>query len=214
MNAREDILDRVRAALRDAPAAPEQVRAYLRASTMPEEARIGLLVDRLEDYKARVQVIDPDQVAHHVAELLAGTGSYVIPHGFNQAWLPPRDREAAQRGKTDGPDRPLPLAELDSAGAVLTASAAAVAQTGTIILDGGPDQGRRAITLVPDRHICIVRAADITELLPEALQRLDGTRPITMISGPSATSDIELERVEGVHGPRRLEVLIVRSQPA
>lgn len=92
----------------------------------------------------------------------------------------------------------------------MTGSTVAVAETGTIILDGSPDQGRRAITLVPDHHICIVKAADITGILPEALRRIDGTRPLTMISGPSATSDIELERVEGVHGPRKLDVIIAR----
>jgi L-lactate dehydrogenase complex protein LldG len=103
------------------------------------------------------------------------------------------------------------VAELDTVDAVVTASAVAVAETGTIILDGSPDQGRRVITLVPDRHICLLRSSDITGILPEAMRRLDGTRPLTWISGPSATSDIELERVEGVHGPRHLEVVIVRS---
>jgi len=211
MNARGEIFDRIRTALRDAPTAPEPVRNYQRTSATTEQARIELLVDRLVDYKALIRVVDQDQVAARIAELLSDAGSYIIPHGLNTAWLPPGDLKTGLRVKTDGPDSPLPIADLDGTDAVLTASAGAVAQTGTIILDAGPDQGRRAITLVPDRHICIVQAADITELLPEALHRLDGTRPITMISGPSATSDIELERVEGVHGPRRLEVLIARS---
>ncbi|GER22232.1 hypothetical protein NCCP1664_07290 [Zafaria cholistanensis] len=211
MNARDEILGRVRAALRDAPAAPEPARAYRRTSGMTEEARIELLVDRLVDYKAQVWVVDPGQVAERIAELLAGTGECIVPAGFNPAWLPADSGETVPRMRTDAPEGPLTLAELDAAGAVLTASAAAVAQTGTIILDGSPGQGRRAISLVPDRHICVVEAAHIAELLPEALARLDGTRPITMISGPSATSDIELERVEGVHGPRNLEVVVVRS---
>ena len=99
---------------------------------------------------------------------------------------------------------------LDATDAVITASAVTVAESGTIILDGSPDQGRRAISLIPDHHVCVVYSGDVTAILPEALRRLDGTRPLTMISGPSATSDIELERVEGVHGPRRLDVIIVR----
>lgn len=214
MNARDEILGRVRAALRDAPVAPEPARTYRRTSEMTEDARIELLVDRLVDYKARVWVVGPEQVADRIADLLAGSGDCVVPGGFNSAWLPAANGEPGPRMRIDGPESPLTLAELDSASAVLTASAAAVAQTGTIILDGSPGLGRRAISLVPDRHICLVEAAGITELLPEALARLDGTRPITMISGPSATSDIELERVEGVHGPRHLEVVIVRSPTA
>jgi len=144
-----------------------------------------------------------------------------VPHGLDSRWLPEADgaSPATADGNTggpgrrlvDGPDHRLSVAELDTVDAVVTASAVAVAETGTIILDGSPDQGRRVITLVPDRHICLLRSSDITGILPEAMRRLDGTRPLTWISGPSATSDIELERVEGVHGPRHLEVVIVRS---
>jgi L-lactate dehydrogenase complex protein LldG len=110
----------------------------------------------------------------------------------------------------DSPQRRLTVAELDAVDAVVTAAAVAVSETGTIMLDGSPSQGRRIISLVPDRHVCVLRAADIVEVLPEAVARLEATAPQTWISGPSATSDIELERVEGVHGPRTLDVLILQ----
>ncbi|HAG61139.1 MAG TPA: lactate utilization protein C [Arthrobacter bacterium] len=165
--------------------------------------------------------LTPAEAPNTIARLLAGAASYVVPHGLDSRWLPEADgaSPATADGNTggpgrrlvDGPDHRLSVAELDTVDAVVTASAVAVAETGTIILDGSPDQGRRVITLVPDRHICLLRSSDITGILPEAMRRLDGTRPLTWISGPSATSDIELERVEGVHGPRHLEVVIVRS---
>lgn len=107
---------------------------------------------------------------------------------------------------------PTVVAELDRASAVITASAVSVAESGTIMLDGSPAQGRRVISLVPDHHVCLVPASSIVHILPEAVARLDGTRAMTWISGPSATSDIELERVEGVHGPRRLDVIIITDK--
>ncbi|MCC3282161.1 MULTISPECIES: LutC/YkgG family protein [Arthrobacter] len=211
MSAREEILERLRSALSDGPSAPEVPRNYRTAVDAPEEERISLLVDRLEDYKAGVTVLPEAGVAARIAELLSDAGSYVVPAGINEAWLAAADSAAPGRRRTDSRQAPLSVSELDATAAVVTGSAVAVAETGTIILDGSEGQGRRAISLIPDHHVCVVNAADITMILPEALRRLDGTRPLTWISGPSATSDIELERVEGVHGPRTLDVIIVRS---
>lgn len=212
MNARAEILDRIRSALRDAPAVAEVPRDYRRASGLGEQELIELLTDRLLDYKANVFVEDAAAVPRRLATLLEGTGRYAVPHGLDQSLFAEADADdAGSRRVADVPGHRLSVEELDGVDAVVTGSAAAVAETGTIILDAGPDQGRRVISLVPDRHICIVRAGDITAILPEALRRLDATRAQTWISGPSATSDIELERVEGVHGPRTLDVVIVRG---
>lgn len=211
MTAREDILERIRTALKDNPEVPEVPREYRSSSDLDEDALIHLLVDRLVDYKAQVSVVDSADVPARIEELLAAVRSYVVPVGFDADWLAKVDRESGNgRRRLDSAESPLTVGDLDGIDAVVTGSAAAIAETGTIILDGSPGQGRRAITLVPDHHICVVKVADIAGILPEALRRIDGTRPLTMISGPSATSDIELERVEGVHGPRRLDVIITR----
>lgn len=211
MSAREDILDRLRSALRDHPEAPEIPRTYRGDSGMNADERIDMLVDRLVDYKAGVTVVDEAGLAPRIAELLLDAASYVVPAGLDDAWLADAEALAPGRRRIDAAEAPLSVAELDAVDAVVTGSAVSVAETGTIILDASPNQGRRAITLVPDHHICVVREGDVAGILPEALRRLDGTRPLTWISGPSATSDIELERVEGVHGPRNLDVIIVRS---
>lgn len=212
MTAREDILSRVRAALQDSPEAPQIPREYRAASGMGADELIDLLVDRLVDYKAQVAVVPEAEVPARIASLLDGARTYVVPEGLDGGWLAGVDDggSGGSRRRLDSPAESLSVAELDGIDAVVTGSAVAVAETGTIILDGSANQGRRAISLVPDHHICVVKAADIAGILPEALRRIDGTRPITMISGPSATSDIELERVEGVHGPRRLDVIIAR----
>jgi len=206
-SAREEILGRIRAALDDAPAPPVLERSYRRESALSAQELLELLIDRLEDYKADVAVVPEAEAPARIAALLADAHSYVVPEGLNEAWL----AEVAEAGgrRVDAASAPLSVAELDAVDAVVTAAAVAVAETGTIILDGSPNQGRRAISLIPDHHVCVLRAADIVGILPEALRRIDPTRPLTFISGPSATSDIELERVEGVHGPRRLDVLIL-----
>ena len=210
MSAREDIINRITSALRDQPVTPVVPREYRRASDMTAAQRLEQLVDRLIDYKANVFLTPAADVAARLAELLAGSASIVVPHGLDQEWLAGlKDDAGTLSVHVDSPESRLTVTELDAVDAVVTAAATAVSETGTIMLDGSDDQGRRIISLVPDRHICILQATDIVEVLPEAIARLEATRPQTWISGPSATSDIELERVEGVHGPRTLDVIIL-----
>ncbi|MET4003583.1 MULTISPECIES: LutC/YkgG family protein [Arthrobacter] len=215
MSAREEIMTRIKSALRDAPETPVVPREYRRASNMSAEQRLEQLVERLIDYKANVFLTPAAEAPARLAELLAGSASIVVPHGLPQAWLS-RLKDVAVKNDAgalaihvDSPEHRLTTAELDAVDAVVTASAVAVSETGTIMLDGSEDQGRRIISLVPDRHICLLTVVQIVEVLPEAIARLEATRPQTWISGPSATSDIELERVEGVHGPRTLDVIIL-----
>ncbi|MEU0372943.1 lactate utilization protein C [Streptomyces sp. NPDC006283] len=204
---RERILAKVRAAVADAPPASEAPRDYLDSHTSDDPAVVlGLLHDNLADYRAIVHRSTEAQLPELLARLLAGHGarSVAVPPGLPGAWLAGTD--AQQRH--DAP--PLTPYELDATDAVVTGCALAIAETGTIVLDAGPAQGRRALTLVPDLHICVVRAPEqVVASVPRAMPRLDPTRPLTWISGPSATSDIELDRVEGVHGPRTLEVILL-----
>ncbi len=211
MSAKEEILSRITSALRDAPTPEPIPREYRKTSDMPETGLIELLVDRLEDYKAHVDVVESAELPATIAERLKDASSYVVPHGINEDWLQDPALVDDARRRIDAPGAVLSVVDLDGTSAVLTSSAVSIAESGTIVLDGTADQGRRAISLVPDHHVCVVPASSIVRLLPEALPRMDITRPLTWISGPSATSDIELERVEGVHGPRQLDVIIVRG---
>jgi L-lactate dehydrogenase complex protein LldG len=206
---RDRILARIRAAVADAPDAPEAARDYLDSHTPDDPAAIlDLLHENLADYRAIVHRASQDELPALVAQLLADRGarSVAVPDGLPAAWLAAADADQ----RTD--DGPLTPYELDAVDAVVTGCALAIAETGTIVLDAGPGQGRRALTLVPDLHICVVRAPDqVVASVPQAMPRLDPTRPLTWISGPSATSDIELDRVEGVHGPRTLEVVLLQD---
>jgi L-lactate dehydrogenase complex protein LldG len=216
VSSRELILARVRRALADVPRDDTPYdqafeRGYAREhGDRSVEQTVDLLAENLADYRALVHRCDADGLAEVIAGLLAerGSTSVLVPVGLDQDWL-------AATEVTRVPDRLDSTAtELDHVDSVITACAVAIAETGTIVLDGGPDQGRRRITLVPDHHICVVRVPDqVVSSVPQGLERLDPARPLTWISGPSATSDIELDRVEGVHGPRTLEVVLVSGQP-
>ncbi|MFD5088546.1 lactate utilization protein C [Kitasatospora sp. NPDC058406] len=206
MNTRLETLARIRAALADVPAdeRPEDVpvpRSYHRSHAHGDLA--DLFDRRATDYRATVLRSTPESLPDTIGTTLATRDAtkVVVPEGFPAHWLPDLPWTA---------DRPaLTVPELDALDGVLTTAAAAIAVTGTLVLDAGPGQGRRALTLVPDYHLCILRASQIAADVPDALAVLDPTRPLTFISGPSATSDIELNRVEGVHGPRTLDVIIV-----
>ncbi|MEU9324905.1 LUD domain-containing protein [Streptomyces canus] len=211
MSSRERILGRVRRALADAPTEDTPIeRAYLREhGDRSVEETVELLAENLADYRAIVHRCTADDLPATLAGMLAARGAktVLVPPGLERSWLAEADTEQVPDRVESTPH------ELDRIDSVVTACAVAVAETGTIVLDGGPDQGRRRITLVPDHHICVVRVPDqVVSSVPQALERLDPARPLTWISGPSATSDIELDRVEGVHGPRTLEVVLVDTQ--
>lgn len=214
MGAREEILARVRGATADVDSplgARGPVPVVSQASPGPEET-LNLFAENVADYRARVLRVAPDAVAATVAAVLSESGatSMVVPVGVPAGWVPTSGVEVVR-------DDQLPAARLDEISAVLTAAAVGIATTGTIVLDHTADQGRRALSLVPDLHLCVVGSAQVVHDVPDAVQRLAvegrNCRPLTWISGPSATSDIELERVEGVHGPRTLVVLLVDAAP-
>ena len=199
---RERVLARVRAALADVAEAPDEFEVPRSYDVTRGFDAVETLVDRLADYRARVQVVPADTLAAEVAATVRGR-RVAAPGGVPDAWL------AGAEVVRDEP--PLSPYDLDRVDIVVTGCAVAIAETGTIVLDGSAGQGRRALTLVPDHHVCVIRSEQIVHTVAEALTRLAPARPLTWISGPSATSDIELDRVEGVHGPRTLEVFIARA---
>jgi L-lactate dehydrogenase complex protein LldG len=206
---REEVLARVRAALADHPAPAPVRRDYRtagRCPTLDPPELLELLVDRLVDYRALVRRATAADAGQAVDAALQERGArrVVVPAGTPPAWL----ERLGDRVEVVGDDPPLSAADLDRLDGVLTGCAVAIAETGTIVLDAGPGQGRRALSLVPDYHLVVVEAAQVVATVPEGVARLDPTRALTWISGPSATSDIELNRVEGVHGPRTLEVVV------
>jgi len=221
--AREEVLARIRTALgssapdssapdssapdSEAPLADPVPRGYRTSGDLGTGQLLDLLAERLGDYGCTVRRTAAGQVMTAVGEALGQRGArrIVVPSGLDMADLPAGVDIVADDG--------LSPAALDAVDGVITGAAVAIAETGTIVLDGSPGQGRRALSLVPDYHLCVVRADQVVALVPEALARLDPGRPLTWISGPSATSDIELDRVEGVHGPRTLDVVLVEPEP-
>jgi L-lactate dehydrogenase complex protein LldG len=202
--ARAEVLARIRTALSTGASIPAGIpRGYQTGTGEATPALIELLTERLHDYGTRVRRCPADGVAQAVHEALAERGArrVVLPPGLTLDGPAP---DGVEFLADDG----LSPDALDAADGVITTAALAIAETGTIVLDGGPGQGRRALSLVPDYHLCILHASQIVGIVPEALERLEPARPCTWISGPSATSDIELDRVQGVHGPRRLEVIL------
>jgi L-lactate dehydrogenase complex protein LldG len=211
VSSRETVLNRIRRALADVPLSevPGDVpvdRCYLRRhGERSAEQSAELLAENLADYRAVVHRCTDAELPSRIASLLAARGSrtVVAPAGTPARWLP--EGTGVARVPED-----VTAHQLDAVDSVVTGCAVAIAETGTVVLDASPDQGRRRITLVPDHHICVVRVPEqVVDSVPEALERLSPQRPLTWISGPSATSDIELDRVEGVHGPRVLEVVLV-----
>ncbi|MEU8433466.1 LUD domain-containing protein [Streptomyces sp. NPDC029216] len=214
MSTKDRILSRIRRATTPttpAPPAPASdalaavPRDYLRVhGTRTPAETADLLAGHLAEYRAKVHRTDEAGLPPLLARLLSASRTVLVPPALPPHWL-------ASTTATRIPDRPESTPhELDGVDSAVTGCALAIAETGTIVLDGGPDQGRRRITLIPDHHICVVRVPDqVVESVPQALERLDPTRPLTWISGPSATSDIELDRVEGVHGPRTLDVVLL-----
>jgi L-lactate utilization protein LutC len=201
------MLARIRAATADIGGLPEVPRRYQPPSRGPgsaDEELVSRFEERASDYRATVRRCGLDEVAKVIAGAVAARGAKRIgvPDGFPPEW-------SALLPEAVGP--PLDVAALDALDGVVTTCAVAIAETGTIVLDTGPGQGSRAFSLVPDYHLAVVRTGQIVAAVPDAVAALDPARPLTWISGPSATSDIELSRVEGVHGPRTLDIVIVSS---
>jgi L-lactate dehydrogenase complex protein LldG len=209
VSARDDVLARVRDALGAGAAVPEVPRAYRgvgRAGPAGAADVVDRFCSRVEEYRATVRRVSADGLA-------AATAAACRERGVRRLVVPVGGPSAIEGVELVVDDPPLSAADLDAVDGVLSGCALGIAETGTIVLDGGERSGRRALTLVPDYHLCVVEAAAIVAGVPDAVAALaeaaaDG-RPITLVSGPSATSDIELDRVEGVHGPRTLDVLVV-----
>jgi L-lactate dehydrogenase complex protein LldG len=203
--ARSEILAAIAAATTDVD--PTEAPAYIWTPAPSAAADVELLVERVRDYGAAVSRVEG------LAAVPAAVEEALARHGATRIVIDPRlPAELRPGGAIELVDDSPPLAAeaLGALDGALTTAALAIAETGTLVLDAGPGQGRRALTLLPDLHVCVLEAARVRTGVPEAIAALAANRaPVTFISGPSATSDIELDRVEGVHGPRRLELVLV-----
>ena len=216
-NSKQEMLNTIRKAISDVPDSEipgdiEVLRTYRRDGDLSGDEVVKLFMERVGEYKATVKRVKQKDLVYTIDESCRRekVKQLVVPNGFPKEFL-----SASVKPIFDLSDNPLSHGELDESDGVITTCACAIAQTGTIILDAGNGQGRRALTLVPDYHLCLVHEDQIVHLVPEGFSAMEKSvkqdrRPVTCISGPSATSDIELNRVEGVHGPRRLDVLIYR----
>ena len=208
ISSRDRILARIAAANTKAKAGRQPIpRAYERISARDAAATVALFEERLREYDALVHRVHPDQLLARLAEILqtAGRKRIAAPTGLPESWR----QQCAERQIEWLPDEGLPLDTLNGVDGVVTAASVGVAVSGSIVLQHGPSEGRRVLTLLPDYHLCVVAAAQVVDTLPEAFARIAPGRPVTFFSGPSATADIEMTRVKGVHGPRFLEVVIV-----
>jgi L-lactate dehydrogenase complex protein LldG len=216
-SSRAEVLRRIRSAIRDTPSSDAAMiqaewnaipRTFKRSASRTHEEALELLEDRLRDYDATVVRVPAAEVRDAIAAALSRRGKrrLVVPEGLAEAV-----GCALPEGFDFEVDRGITASELDKFEGVVTASTLAIAETGTIVLQHVPGQGRRAPTLVPDYHLCVVRAQDVVETVPEAIRRLQGTATLAMtfVSGPSATADIEMTRIKGVHGPRFFDVILV-----
>ena len=202
-DARTTMLGRIRAALAAEPPAPVVVPRDYDREPLSGGGDVARFAETVAEYRAQVTRIDAAAISATVASLVPPGAAVVAPADLPTAWVEGVD------ALIDDDAEPLAIARLDSAAAVVTGCAVGIAETGTIVLDAGKTQGRRVLTLIPDHHICVVFTDQIVNTVPQAFAALNPLRPLTFISGPSATSDIELNRVEGVHGPRTLDVLVV-----
>ena len=223
-SARTEILRKIRSAKGGASSASSAEvgwagieRKYKRESSRSREDVLALLEERLRDYDAHVMRVRLDEIAATVAKMMSerGVRRVVVPAGLKTDWLPSGfefvfDSGNGDSGNGDSGDDALTAVELDAMDGVMTGAQVAIAETGTVVLQNTAGQGRRAVTLVPDYHLCVVLVNDVVETVPEAMERLKATAALatTFVSGPSATADIEMTRIKGVHGPRFLDVVL------